>query len=51
MIPSLELIVCWIDGFDGKPAFRYFDDGRERANAALKLLLAALEPQVEGGGA
>ena len=50
VIPSLDIVVCWIGGFEGKLAFRYCEDGHRRANAALKLLVASLEsPEAEDG--
>ncbi|MBN1557150.1 MAG: hypothetical protein JW951_03285, partial [Lentisphaerae bacterium] len=45
VIPSLELAVCWVDGFPGSPAFRFYLDGRRRVRAALALLLAGLQDE------
>ena len=51
VIPSLDLVVCWIDAFEGNPATRYSVDGHQRVNTALKLLLKSIHEadSSEGG--
>lgn len=44
VIPSLDLVACWIDGFPGRPhATRYSIEGYELVNSAAIKLLAAME--------
>jgi len=45
IIPSLDLIVCWLDAFPKTFAGRYHYDGHRRVNDAIRRLLAAL-PEV-----
>lgn len=45
VIPSLELVVCWIDAFPGRrPATRYSIEGHERVRSATRRLLSAMIP-------
>lgn len=47
MVPSLDLVVCWIDAFPDRTHATRFVDGRTNVNEAAALLLAALQPAAE----
>jgi CubicO group peptidase (beta-lactamase class C family) len=40
--PSLDLVVCWMNGFRGIPILRFCLDGRQRVRRALWMLMQAL---------
>jgi CubicO group peptidase (beta-lactamase class C family) len=40
--PSLDLVVCWMNGFRGVPILRFYLDGRQRVRRALWMLMQAL---------
>ncbi len=42
VIPSLDLVVCWIDAFPGKHTTSFHSDGRELINEAVAHLMGAM---------
>lgn len=42
VVPSLDLVVCWLDAFPFSPAHRFHQDGRRLLNEGMRFLLAAL---------
>jgi len=47
VIPSLDLVVCWVDAFPKKTHATRFSEGRKNVNKAAELLMAALTPGFE----
>jgi len=40
--PSLDMVVCWMNGFRKKPIIRFYIDGRLRVRRAIGMLMASL---------
>lgn len=40
--PSLDMVVCWANGFRKKPIIRFYMDGRLRVRRAIGMLMASL---------
>jgi len=53
VVPSLDLVACWVEGFPQQQPEGVSSDGRPVLNEALRRLVAAVQPRlsfVEGGG-
>lgn len=46
VIPSLDLVVCWIDALPNKRAVRFHTGGRELVNEAVRHLIGAMDVKV-----